>query len=51
MLEHLVEDLGRLELAAQLARHGPHDRLEHLGHPVVGDDLLVLALASPVAAR
>ena len=45
MLEHLVEDLGRLELAAQLARAparttGSKTSVE----PAVRDDLLVLAL-------
>jgi hypothetical protein len=35
VLEHLVEDLGRLELAALVLGHRPHDRLEDLAHPAV----------------
>ena len=44
VLEHLVEDLGGLEAAGELARHGARDRLVDLGQPVVRDDLLVVAL-------
>ena len=51
VLEHLVEDLGRLELAAQVARDRAHDRLEDVGQPVVRDDLLVGVRRSPSVAR
>ena len=44
VLQHLVVHLGRLELAAQVPRHGADDRLEHLRHPVVRDELLVVRL-------
>ena len=40
MLEHVVEHLGRLQLAAQLPRYGPDRRLEHLHEPAVGDQFL-----------
>ena len=45
MLEHLVEQLGRLELAGQVAGDGAGDRLVDPGQPVVRDDLLVVVLA------
>ena len=41
--EDLVEDLGRLELAARLGRHHRDDRLVDLGQPLVRDQRAVLA--------
>ena len=40
VLEELVVQLGRLELAEQLGRHGLDDRLEPLVEPAHGDDVL-----------
>ena len=54
MLQHLVVELGRLQLAAHLVRHGVDHRLEPLGQPLVGDDRLVGVLlvgAGPVVVQ
>ena len=42
MLEHLVEDLGGVELGAQCSRHREHHRPEDLAEPPLGDELLVV---------
>ncbi len=45
MLHDLGEQLGRLQLAAQVGRDGPDHRLEDLGQPAVRGLLLVVQVA------
>jgi len=42
VLDHLNEQLGRFELAAQRRGYRPDDRFEHLGQPPVRGLLLVV---------
>jgi len=46
VLDHLNEQLGRFELAAQRRGYRPDDRFEHLGQPPVRGLLLVVEVAS-----
>ncbi len=45
VVEHLVEELGRVDLRTVFRRDHAHRGLEHLAHPVGGHNLQILAVA------
>lgn len=46
MLQHFMEDLRRLELAAQILGHGSHHTLEPLIDPTMSRDFLAVGVES-----